>query len=114
MGPALQNLDQLLKMPFGCGEQNMVQFAPNIFILQYLKKTKQLDPEIEVSALYCLRTGEHFPSYYSRGGAKKGAVNVNLVWSTCLMCECKTRVEAMSDLCQRKISLSISKRFQER
>ncbi|XP_031467380.1 alpha-2-macroglobulin-like protein 1 [Phasianus colchicus] len=57
MGPALQNLDQLLKMPFGCGEQNMVQFAPNIFILQYLKKTKQLDPDIEVAALYYLRTG---------------------------------------------------------
>ncbi|OXB56298.1 hypothetical protein ASZ78_002123, partial [Callipepla squamata] len=57
MGPALQNLDQLLEMPFGCGEQNMVLFAPNIFILQYLKKTKQLDPEIEATALYFLRTG---------------------------------------------------------
>ncbi|POI32181.1 hypothetical protein CIB84_004068, partial [Bambusicola thoracicus] len=57
MGPALQNLDRLLEMPFGCGEQNMVQFAPNIFVLQYLKKTKQLDPKIEVTALYFLRTG---------------------------------------------------------
>ncbi|XP_071618085.1 alpha-2-macroglobulin-like protein 1 isoform X1 [Heliangelus exortis] len=57
MGPALENLDQLLKMPFGCGEQNMVQFAPNIFILQYLNKTKQLDPQIEVEALKFLRTG---------------------------------------------------------
>ncbi|KAM6438805.1 alpha-2-macroglobulin-like protein 1 [Rhynochetos jubatus] len=57
MGPALQNLDQLLEMPFGCGEQNMVQFAPNIFILQYLNKTKQLDPEIEDKALKFLRTG---------------------------------------------------------
>ncbi|XP_009465521.1 PREDICTED: alpha-2-macroglobulin-like protein 1 [Nipponia nippon] len=57
MGPALQNLDQLLEMPFGCGEQNMVQFAPNIFILQYLNKTKQLDPEIEDKALTFLRTG---------------------------------------------------------
>ncbi|XP_040451001.1 alpha-2-macroglobulin-like protein 1 isoform X3 [Falco naumanni] len=57
MGPALQNLDQLLMMPFGCGEQNMVQFAPNIFILQYLNKTKQLDPEIKDKALKFLRTG---------------------------------------------------------
>ncbi|KFP89083.1 Alpha-2-macroglobulin-like 1, partial [Acanthisitta chloris] len=57
MGPALQNLDQLLSMPFGCGEQNMVQFAPNIFILQYLNKTKQLDPEIEDKALKFLTTG---------------------------------------------------------
>ncbi|NXL66195.1 A2ML1 protein, partial [Chordeiles acutipennis] len=57
MGPALQNLDQLLEMPFGCGEQNMVQFAPNIFILQYLNKTKQLDPEIKAKALKFLKTG---------------------------------------------------------
>ncbi|XP_074757977.1 alpha-2-macroglobulin-like protein 1 [Athene noctua] len=57
MGPALQNLDRLLAMPFGCGEQNMVQFAPNIFVLQYLNKTKQLDPEIEDKALNFLRTG---------------------------------------------------------
>ncbi|NXV68720.1 A2ML1 protein, partial [Molothrus ater] len=57
MGPALQNLDQLLDMPFGCGEQNMVQFAPNIFILQYLNKTKQLDPEIKAIALTFLIIG---------------------------------------------------------
>ncbi|NXN08148.1 A2ML1 protein, partial [Indicator maculatus] len=57
MGPALQNLDRLLEMPFGCGEQNMVQFAPNIFILQYLNKTKQLDAEIEAKALKFLRKG---------------------------------------------------------
>ncbi|XP_010131178.1 PREDICTED: alpha-2-macroglobulin-like protein 1, partial [Buceros rhinoceros silvestris] len=57
MGPALQNLHQLLSMPFGCGEQNMVQFAPNIFILQYLNKTKQLDPEIEDIAIRFLKTG---------------------------------------------------------
>ncbi|KAM6290379.1 alpha-2-macroglobulin-like protein 1 [Porphyrio hochstetteri] len=57
MGPALQNLDQLLEMPFGCGEQNMVQFAPNIFILQYLNKTKQLNQEIKKRALKFLRTG---------------------------------------------------------
>ncbi|XP_061217214.1 alpha-2-macroglobulin-like isoform X5 [Neopsephotus bourkii] len=57
MGPALQNLDHLLRMPFGCGEQNMVRFAPNIFILQYLNKTKQLVPEIEDKALKFLKTG---------------------------------------------------------
>ncbi|XP_061866938.1 alpha-2-macroglobulin-like protein 1 [Colius striatus] len=57
MGPALQNLDQLLRMPFGCGEQNMVHFATNIVILQYLNKTEQLDPEIEDGVLYLLTTG---------------------------------------------------------
>ena len=30
-------------MPFGCGEQNMINFAPNLFILNYLNGTRQLD-----------------------------------------------------------------------
>lgn len=99
-------------MPFGCGEQNMVQFAPNIFVLQYLKKTKQLDSEIEVIALYFLRTGKQRPSFYS-GEKKKKKCYKSRVWSICLMSECKTRVKAMPELCQRKISLSIRKWFQE-
>ncbi|XP_046810401.1 CD109 antigen-like [Lucilia cuprina] len=37
MIPSLENLNELIKMPTGCGEQNMVNFAPNILILDYLK-----------------------------------------------------------------------------
>ncbi|XP_053896163.1 alpha-2-macroglobulin-like protein 1 [Malaclemys terrapin pileata] len=57
MGTALQNLHQLLRLPFGCGEQNMVMFAPNIFVLQYLEKTKQATPEIRNTALKFMKTG---------------------------------------------------------
>uniref|UniRef100_F7C6C7 Alpha-macroglobulin receptor-binding domain-containing protein n=1 Tax=Xenopus tropicalis TaxID=8364 RepID=F7C6C7_XENTR len=58
MGTAMQNLDRLLAMPYGCGEQNMVLFAPNIFILQYLTKTLQLTPEIQSKAKRFLESGE--------------------------------------------------------
>lgn len=34
-------------MPYGCGEQNMVNFVPNIAVLRYLKVTKRADAEIE-------------------------------------------------------------------
>ncbi|CAM2097443.1 unnamed protein product [Caretta caretta] len=57
MGTALQNLHQLLRLPFGCGEQNMVMFAPNIFVLQYLEKTKQATPESRNKALEFMKTG---------------------------------------------------------
>ncbi|XP_060736637.1 alpha-2-macroglobulin-like protein 1 isoform X2 [Tachysurus vachellii] len=50
MGRALQNLASLLAMPYGCGEQNMLLFAPNIFILQYLESTNQLTPQIRSTA----------------------------------------------------------------
>lgn len=58
MGRALRNLDGLLRMPYGCGEQNMAQLAPNIYILQYLEKTQQLTPAVREKAVEFLRSGE--------------------------------------------------------
>ncbi|ELT94944.1 hypothetical protein CAPTEDRAFT_228650 [Capitella teleta] len=57
MGPSLSGLDHLLKLPTGCGEQNMINFAPNIFVMQYLKATSQVTSDIETKALDFMRTG---------------------------------------------------------
>ncbi|XP_041727036.1 alpha-2-macroglobulin-like [Coregonus clupeaformis] len=40
LGRALKNLDGLLQMPYGCGEQNMALLVPNIYILEYLRNTE--------------------------------------------------------------------------
>lgn len=58
MGPTLNNLDKLLRLPFGCGEQNMIHFAPNVFVLKYLQKTQQLTPEVENEATDYLLQGK--------------------------------------------------------
>ncbi|NWW54477.1 OVOS protein, partial [Pedionomus torquatus] len=57
MGTAMQNVHQLLQMPFGCGEQNMVLFAPNIYILNYLNKTGQLREQVKSKAIGYLVSG---------------------------------------------------------
>uniref|UniRef100_A0A3P8PNI3 Alpha-2-macroglobulin bait region domain-containing protein n=1 Tax=Astatotilapia calliptera TaxID=8154 RepID=A0A3P8PNI3_ASTCA len=57
LGRALKNLDGLLRMPYGCGEQNMALLAPNIYILQYLKGTQQLTPAIMEKAANFLTSG---------------------------------------------------------
>ncbi|XP_072212583.1 alpha-2-macroglobulin-like protein 1 [Excalfactoria chinensis] len=57
MGNALQNVDRLLAMPYGCGEQNMVRFAPNIYIQQYLEKSGQMNPDIRAKAQSFLQSG---------------------------------------------------------
>ncbi|XP_036821656.1 alpha-2-macroglobulin-P isoform X2 [Oncorhynchus mykiss] len=59
MGRAMKNLDSLLQMPYGCGEQNMVLFAPNIYILNYLQSTRQLTKEIQTRATGFLERGYH-------------------------------------------------------
>uniref|UniRef100_A0A671LMT4 Alpha-2-macroglobulin domain-containing protein n=1 Tax=Sinocyclocheilus anshuiensis TaxID=1608454 RepID=A0A671LMT4_9TELE len=57
MGRALKNIGDLLAMPYGCGEQNMLRFAPNIYILQYLESSGQLTPEIKNQAITFLESG---------------------------------------------------------
>ncbi|KAJ8680026.1 hypothetical protein QAD02_015813 [Eretmocerus hayati] len=57
LGPTIPNLAELIKMPFGCGEQNMLNFVPNIVILDYLKNTNQLSPAIEGKAVRYLEKG---------------------------------------------------------
>lgn len=58
LGPALDNIDDLLKMPYGCGEQNMVNFAPNIFALQYLEATNQDTQNIREKAIGHMKSGQ--------------------------------------------------------
>ncbi|KAK3746371.1 hypothetical protein QZH41_006301 [Actinostola sp. cb2023] len=50
LGSSFNNLDNLLRMPYGCGEQNMVNFAPNIFILKYLTAVNRVTPAIKSKA----------------------------------------------------------------
>ncbi|XP_042230883.1 alpha-1-macroglobulin-like [Homarus americanus] len=57
LGPTLENLGSLVKMPFGCGEQNMINFVPNIFILQYLEATNLTTPELSEKAIEYMKQG---------------------------------------------------------
>lgn len=57
MAPNVHNMDKLLRLPRGCGEQNMANLAPNVYILQYLDKTGQLKEEVKTKALQLLTKG---------------------------------------------------------
>ncbi|XP_034642037.1 alpha-2-macroglobulin-like protein 1 [Trachemys scripta elegans] len=92
MGTALQNLDRLVQMPSGCGEQNMVLFAPIIYVLQYLEKTGQLTPEIRERATGFLHSGyqrqllyKHHDGSYSAFGTTDQEGNT---WLTAFVAKC--------------------------
>ncbi|XP_058125769.1 thioester-containing protein 1 allele R1-like [Anopheles coustani] len=57
MGSTIQNLDSLIRMPYGCGEQNMLNFVPNIVVLDYLKATNKLTPNVEGKAKKFMEAG---------------------------------------------------------
>ncbi|XP_036453856.1 alpha-2-macroglobulin-like protein 1 isoform X1 [Colossoma macropomum] len=79
LGRALKNIDGLLRMPYGCGEQNIALLAPNIYILQYLENTGQLTAAIRERATGFLKSGyqrqlnyKHHDGAYSTFGSGEG------------------------------------------
>ncbi|XP_058414820.1 pregnancy zone protein-like [Diceros bicornis minor] len=88
LGSAMQNLQNLLKMPYGCGEQNMVLFVPNIYVLSYLNETQQLTEKIKSKAISHLISGyqrqlnyKHSDGSYSTFGDRDGRSQAN-TWLT--------------------------------
>ncbi|MCL6431492.1 MAG: alpha-2-macroglobulin [Anaerolineae bacterium] len=63
---AIEGLEGLLQMPFGCGEQNMILFAPNVFVSRYLQETNQLKPEVMAKAESLMITGYQRELTYRR------------------------------------------------
>uniref|UniRef100_A0AAX7VM46 Alpha-2-macroglobulin domain-containing protein n=1 Tax=Astatotilapia calliptera TaxID=8154 RepID=A0AAX7VM46_ASTCA len=108
LGRALKNLDSLLQLPSGCGEQNMALLAPNIFILEYLKDTQQLTSTIEEKATSYLITGyqnqltyKHTDGSYSAFGTGEGST-----WLTAFVVKCFARAEKFIHIDPRNIEES--------
>lgn len=66
LGPTMVNLEHVIRLPTGCGEQNTIHIMPNVIILQYLKYTRQLTPTIENEALSLLEKGYQQQLNYKR------------------------------------------------
>ncbi|XP_070274330.1 CD109 antigen [Myotis yumanensis] len=66
LGSSISGLASLIQMPYGCGEQNMINFAPNIYVLDYLTKKKQLTESLKEKALSFMRQGYQRELLYQR------------------------------------------------
>ena len=66
---AVEGLDSVLQMPFGCFEQTSSATYPNILVLDYMKTTGQVTPEIRMKAEGFINTGyQRLVSYEVPGG----------------------------------------------
>ena len=66
LGTSLNNLDDLLKMPYGCGEQNMLNLVPNIVVLRYLQNSGRLTFDIQAKAIQHMEVGYQRELTYKR------------------------------------------------
>ncbi|XP_036398075.1 CD109 antigen-like [Megalops cyprinoides] len=67
LGPSITGLESLIQMPYGCGEQNMIHFAPSIYVLQYLTTTNQTKEDVRGRAVTFMMEGYQRELSYQRG-----------------------------------------------
>ncbi|XP_068089452.1 CD109 antigen-like [Hyperolius riggenbachi] len=83
--PSLAGFHSLIQMPYGCGEQNMINFAPNLYILQYLISSHQITEEIKEKTVNFMQLGYQKELTYKRyDGSFSAFGNDDTVGSTWL------------------------------
>ena len=51
-------LERFIRQPTGCGEQNMINLAPNVYVLEYLMNTKQVTEPNKENAHSFIQSGK--------------------------------------------------------
>ncbi|CAG9863564.1 unnamed protein product [Phyllotreta striolata] len=70
LGKTVENLDELLDVPTGCGEQIMSTMAPNLFIMRYLNSTDTLTKPVKQKILRNLKLGyQRILNYLHKDGS---------------------------------------------
>jgi len=65
----VEGLDKIFQMPFGCFEQTSSTTYPNVLVLDYLKSTKKITPEIQMKAEGFINQGwQRLVSFEVQGG----------------------------------------------
>ena len=65
----VEGLDSILRMPFGCFEQTSSTTYPNILVLDYLKTTDQVSPEVQFKAEEYINLGYQRLTTFEVGSA---------------------------------------------
>jgi len=66
---AVEGLDSMLRMPFGCFEQTSSVTYPNVLVMNYMKSTNKVTPEIQMKAEQYINVGyQRLLSFEVKGG----------------------------------------------
>jgi CD109 antigen len=95
----IDGLEELIQMPFGCGEQNMIVFAPDVYITKYLQESGQLKPEIMAKAEKLMITGYQRELTYRRSDGSFSAFGQSdqegSLWLTAFVLKCFAQAKGL-------------------
>ncbi|XP_073825812.1 thioester-containing protein 1 allele R1-like [Musca autumnalis] len=70
LGPVVNNLNNLVRLPTACGEQTMSTVLPNYLVMKYLDINKRLTPTMETKLRYNMENGyQHMLNYRHPDGS---------------------------------------------
>lgn len=108
MGPGLSNVDDLLRLPYGCGEQNMINLVPNIVIMNYLQSSKRLKDAQRVRAIRNIESGYQRELNYKRNDGSFSAFGNNdktgSVWLTAYVLKSFQQARSLISVDEKVIS----------
>ncbi|XP_047466391.1 CD109 antigen-like [Mugil cephalus] len=89
---SINTLDSLVQIPVGCGEQNMIHFAPSVYVLQYLDALNQKDEELRTRAKAYMMEGYKRQLSYQRADGSFSAFGASdtsgSTWLTAFVLRC--------------------------
>jgi CD109 antigen len=99
LAQTINGLESLIQMPFGCGEQNMIIFAPDVYITKYLQSSGQLKPEIMAKAEKLMLTGYQRELTYRRNDGSFSAFGQSdkegSLWLTAFVLKCFSEAKGL-------------------
>uniref|UniRef100_A0A668A359 CD109 molecule n=1 Tax=Myripristis murdjan TaxID=586833 RepID=A0A668A359_9TELE len=109
---SIHNLDSLVHIPHTCGEQNMIHFAPSVYILQYLSQYPQDYEEIRTKALGHMMEAYQRQLSYQRDDGSFSAFGASdtsgSTWLTAFVLKCFLQAQPFMQVDQSVLSRAMS------
>ncbi|XP_039458944.1 CD109 antigen-like [Oreochromis aureus] len=109
---SINNLDSLVQLPLGCGEQNMIHFAPSVYVIQYLDTSNQDDQELRSKALaYMMEGYQRQLSYQREDGSFSAFGNSDTsgsTWLTAFVLRCFLQAQRYMKIDQNVLDRAVS------
>uniref|UniRef100_H3DHJ9 CD109 molecule n=1 Tax=Tetraodon nigroviridis TaxID=99883 RepID=H3DHJ9_TETNG len=109
---SISHLDSLVQRPLGCGEQNMIHFAPSIYVLLYLDKSTQDNQELRSQAVAYLKEGYLRQLSYQREDGSFSAFGARdpsgSTWLTAFVLRCFLQAQAYMMVSQSVLTRAVT------
>ncbi|XP_054012298.1 murinoglobulin-1-like isoform X1 [Hylaeus anthracinus] len=113
LGPALENLNKLVQLPMGCGEQNMILLVPNIHVIRYLDAAGIENPALRATAIKNMEKGyqrelnyRHPDGSYSAFGPDSLG-DGSSIWLTAFVLKSFSQARSLIHIDERELKLSV-------